>query len=170
MDTLWRRKEIIRQLKESSGPIPASSLAQKLSVSRQVIVGDVAILRASGKDILATPKGYFFKENTSFFPVEETIAVKHDASQLKEELYTIVDCGGTIMDVTVDHRIYGQLTGQLNLSSRYEVDLFLARLEENNVPPLSQLTHGIHLHKIGCQNKEIFDIIKRKLSLLNILL
>ncbi len=170
MNPLLRREQIIKRLSQASTPLSASLLAKELSVSRQVIVGDVAILRAAGQDIMATPKGYFLKNTLGLFPVEKTIAVKHDASRLKEELYTIVDCGGTVLDVTVEHMVYGQLTGQLNLSSRYEVDRFLAKLEENRVPPLSQLTNGIHLHKIGCQSGEVFDIIKEQLSSLNILL
>lgn len=53
-----RRQEILKLLHQSAHPISASALAERFSVTRQVIVGDIALLRSSGADILATPRGY----------------------------------------------------------------------------------------------------------------
>ena len=53
-----RRKEILRQLQLSEKPVSASRFARDLGVSRQIIVGDVALLRAAGEDIIATSRGY----------------------------------------------------------------------------------------------------------------
>lgn len=162
MDAKQRRKEITKILKGSDMPISASSLASQLSVSRQIIVGDVAILRASGANIMATPRGYQYQdtaENT--FPYEGLIVCRHTPEQLQDELYTIVDYGGTVINVLIEHPLYGQLSGALNISSRYDVDLFLKQIwEEENAKPLSLLTNGIHLHQIGCKNQVVFERIK----------
>lgn len=162
MDAKQRRKEIIKALKGSDMPISASSLAGQLSVSRQIIVGDVAILRASGINIISTPRGYQYHDaDESTFPYEGLIACRHTPDQLQDELYTIVDYGGTAINVSIEHPLYGQLSGALNISSRYDADLFLKQVrEEENAKPLSLLTNGIHLHQIGCKDQMTFARIK----------
>ena len=136
MEKASKRREYIRKaLMESSAPITASRFADELDVSRQIIVGDVAILRASGLDILATPRGYIStseKERTYLYT--GMIACRHEADQLREELYTIVDYGATVIDVTIEHAIYGELSGKLDLSSRYDVDLFMDKVEKEKIP------------------------------------
>lgn len=166
MDSKQRRKEITEKLKGSDVPISASSLASQLSVSRQIIVGDVALLRASGVDIVSTPRGYQYQDmDENSFPYEGLIACRHTPQQLQEELYTIVDYGGTAINVLIEHPLYGQLSGALNISSRYDADLFLDQVQsEGNAKPLSLLTNGIHLHKIGCRDQETFERIKDALA------
>ena len=165
MDANKRRSQILALLKKSQMPVSASSLAEQLSVSRQIIVGDVAILRASGAHISATPRGYVYEEEASAFPYEGLLACRHSPDQLREELYTIVDYGGFVIDVTIEHPLYGQFSGALNLGSRYDVDLFLKQVrEEDNAKPLSILTNGVHLHRIGCRDKETFDRIRNSLE------
>ena len=118
-----RKEKIIEEIKKSNKPISASTLAKKLGVSRQIIVGDVALIRASGTNIIATPRGYILdskQQNQTY-----TIAVNLSQEQMADELYTIVDLGGCAIDVIVDHPVYGQLTGKLHLSSRYDVDKFI---------------------------------------------
>lgn len=161
-----RRKEILNTLRGSDVPVSASSLAQQLAVSRQIIVGDVALLRASGEKIASTPRGYIFEDPSSAaFPFEGLIACCHAPEQLQEELYTIVDFGGYVINVMIEHPLYGQLSGALNLGSRYDVDLFLKQVrEEDNAKPLSILTNGVHLHRIGCRDKETFDRIRNSLE------
>lgn len=166
MDTATRRSKIIELLNNSDHPISASSLAEKLSVSRQVIVGDVAILRASGHEITATPRGYVSGEENSekHFPYEGLLACKHITNEkLLEELYTIVDFGGFVIDVIIDHEHYGQLSGKLSISSRYEADLFMEKAKKDTGRPLSLLTGGVHLHTIGCPDREVFKLIKNAL-------
>ena len=121
-----RKEKIIEEIKKSDKPISASTLAKKLGVSRQIIVGDVALIRASGTNIIATPRGYILdskQQNQTY-----TIAVNHSQEQMADELYTIVDLGGCAIDVIVDHPVYGQLTGKLHLSSRYDVDQFIKKV------------------------------------------
>lgn len=159
-----RRKKILIKLINSQMPISASSLADEFKVSRQIIVGDIALLRAGGHDITATPRGYVLEGEETSHPFVGIIACKHTLDELRDELYTIVDYGGTVMDVTIEHSIYGQLLGQLNISSRYEADLFVESVSGESDKPLSVLSGGIHLHKVGCKSEEIFEMIKSKLE------
>ena len=147
-----RRKAIADVLRASDGPISASALAEKFSVSRQIIVGDIALLRSSGEEILATPRGYVTPKEAR--GLLRHIAVKHTPQQMADELNTIVDNGCTVIDVIVDHPIYGQLTGPLQLSSRYDVAQFIAR--SHTAQPLSVLTGGIHLHTLLCPSEDAY--------------
>ena len=170
MNTQTRRKEILILLAGSKTPISASSLAEHFSVSRQIIVGDIALLRAGGHNIVATPRGYTLEAEENSFPYVGIIACKHTSEQLLDELYTVVDFGGTVIDVTIEHGIYGQISGQLNISSRYDADLFAKSVSGNGDKPLSTISGGIHLHKIGCKSEDIFNLIKDSLSEKNIVL
>ena len=163
---LERRNQLVEIIKSMDSPVSASALAAQLNVSRQIIVGDIALLRASGLNILATPTGYVFEneKRLSSFSYIGIIACRHDdEEELIEELYTIVDFGGTIIDVTIEHTTYGQISGQLNIASRHDADEFLNKLKFSHVKPLSDLTGGIHLHRIGCRDKSIFDLILKTL-------
>lgn len=162
-----RRKYIEEKLKEASGPLTAANFSKELSVSRQIIVSDVAILRASGLDILATPKGYIIEppEKKEDFPFIGMLACRHTAEQLRDELYTMVDFGATVIDVVIEHAIYGEISGNLSLSSRYDVDQFIKKVEnEKNSAPISSLTGGAHLHRIGCKDQAAFEMIKATLN------
>lgn len=170
MDTNERRREIIIQLTNAATPISASTLAEHFSVSRQIIVGDVALLRAEGHDIVSTPRGYLLKVSETDFPYIGLVACRHDSTKMRDELYTIVDFGGTVIDVTIEHSIYGEISGLLNLSSRYEVEMFVKSVSGESDKPLSTISGGIHLHKIGCKSEEIFNLIKEKLQEQGILL
>ncbi|WP_338148975.1 transcription repressor NadR [Dysosmobacter acutus] len=146
-----RRTKLHRFLQRSSGPVSASSLAERFSVSRQIIVGDIALLRASGVEICATPRGYVILPATD--RLIRKIACRHSAEKMRSELCAIVDQGCTVVDVIVEHPVYGQLTGPLQLSSRYEVEQFLQRVSSSEAMPLSALTDGIHLHTIACPDE-----------------
>lgn len=51
-----RRQAIRELLQRAKQPVSATALAAQFSVSRQIIVGDIALLRAAGADISATPR------------------------------------------------------------------------------------------------------------------
>lgn len=162
MTSAERRKKISETLKGSGGcAISASSLAAMLNVSRQVIVGDIALMRAGGADIIATPRGYVIGSGESGFVFRA--ACFHKGSQMQDELYTIVDNGGEILDVIVEHPIYGQITAPLKIRSRFEVDEFIKKVNHNKAQPLSLLTDGVHLHTISCASKEIYNRITDEL-------
>lgn len=152
MDSGGRRKALAERLRGAQGPLSAAALARELRVSRQVIVGDVALLRAGGLDVIATPRGYVLPRPPA--GVACTLVCRHRPDQMEEELNTIVDQGCTVLDVIVEHPIYGQITGPLQLSNRYEVSQFLARCQAQEAAPLSQLTEGIHLHTVLCPDED----------------
>lgn len=160
-----RRNQIIKIIRSSTAPVSASILATQLNVSRQIIVGDIALLRASGQNISATPRGYVFEseETQQAYGYIGFIACRHNDGKLAEELYAIVDFGGTIIDVTIEHSTYGQISGRLDIASRHDADEFINKLNVSQSKPLSDLTHGIHLHRIGCRDKKTFDLITKVL-------
>ena len=168
MDNHDRRNKILEKIQNSTSPVSASSLSKEMGVSRQIIVGDVALLRAEGNDILSTPRGYVAapKEKN----VTKRIAVNHSAEETQTELYTLVDEGCTVEDVIVEHPIYGQLIGKLRISSRYDVDEFIRKSKEEKATPLSALTEGIHLHTVSANSEEQIDRAIDKLKELGILL
>lgn len=158
MNAAERREHIEQLLRRADGPLSASHIAAQFAVSRQIIVGDIALLRAGGLSILATPRGYVLDqpagENTAC--VERSIACHHGPEQVAEELYAIIDNGGAVLDVTVEHSVYGQICAPLHLFSRYDVDAFQQKLAQSQARPLSALTDGIHLHRIRCADEEVF--------------
>ena len=159
MNAKDRRNQILDVLKNSTHAVNGSQLSKELGVSRQVIVSDIALIRASGVDIISTPKGYILNKNLDDRYIVKTIACKHSKDCAEDELNLIVDEGATVVNVIVEHSVYGQLTGDLHLSSRRDVREFIKNLNENSVNPLSQLTDGIHLHTIKCENEDILNSV-----------
>ena len=154
MEAASRRQAILDRLRTADRPVSASALAAGLNVSRQIIVGDIALLRAGGAEISATPRGYVLPRATD--GITRTIACRHTLAQTGQELDILVDNGCTVLDVIVEHQVYGQLTGQLQISSRYDVEQFLARVRDSDAAPLSMLTGGLHLHTLRCPNEDAY--------------
>lgn len=159
------RRKIIAQTLTTDRPISATALAGKFSVSRQIIVGDIALLRAAGLDIVATPRGYKLGETSGLIRTVACIHAGVDA--LEQELLAMVDNGCTVLDVVVEHRLYGEITGQLSLSSRYDVQQFVERAKDAST--LSSLTGGLHLHNLRCPDEEAYQRVCRELEKLGIL-
>ena len=164
MDSKQRRNFILTEIKQNTKPLSASLLAKKFQVSRQIIVGDVALLRAAGNQIIATPRGYILENAKESEGIIKTIAVIHTLDKLEDELYTIIDCGGSVIDVIVEHPLYGQLCGKLHLTSRFDVDEFINNVNTFKATPLSYLTNGLHLHTIQCKNEQVFHRIENALK------
>lgn len=154
MQAAQRRAQISALLHEQTVPISATALAARFSVSRQIIVGDVALLRAGGENIAATPRGYVLVRDTG--GMVRSVACRHRTEEMGQELYAMVDNGCDVLDVVVEHPVYGQLTGQLQLHSRYDVDQFLLRVTQHGAKPLSDLTDGIHLHTLRCPDEDAY--------------
>ena len=154
MEAASRRQAILDRLRTADRPVSASALAAGLNVSRQIIVGDIALLRAGGAEISATPRGYVLPRATD--GITRTIACRHTLAQTGQELDILVDNGCTVLDVIVEHPVYGQLTGQLQISSRYDVEQFLARIRDSDAAPLSMLTGGLHLHTLCCAHEDAY--------------
>ena len=148
MNAAQRRKVILERLTEANAPLSASVLAGELGVSRQIVVGDVALLRASGTQIDATPRGYQLHPAARGYT--GILACVHStADQMREELYTVVDQGGIVVDVAVENPLYGELRGNLNLASRYDVDHFIQQAADTPECLLSRMTGGVHLHTLS---------------------
>ena len=163
-----RRAAVAAALEGAAGPVSATELARRFSVSRQIIVGDVALLRAGGMAILATPRGYVLERPPAGFTA--AVACVHGPEDMGRELTAIVDAGGEAVDVIVEHPVYGQLTGILGVRSRYDVAEFLRRVEAHGARPLSDLTGGVHLHTIRCADEKTFQKVKESLQNQNLLL
>lgn len=170
MTAAKRREYIEQRLRESAEPVSASQLSGETRVSRQVVVGDIALMRAGGLDILATPRGYILAPAPDEQGLTATIACVHGIGDMAQELYTIIDHGGAVLNVIVEHPVYGQLTGPLHLFSRFDVDEFAAKLSESDAAPLSKLTDGIHLHTIRCRDEQMLSRIKKALKQQGLLL
>ena len=170
MKAAERRQKIIERLSQSLVPISATYLAQSFGVSRQIIVGDVALLRANNHDIISTPKGYIRAQALYSHQFIGKIACQHGSENTREELELIVLKGGIVVDVEVEHPIYGMLTAPLNIKSTEDIDDFISKIEKSQAVLLSSLTNGIHTHTISCQSQVIFEDIKRDLSARGLLL
>lgn len=162
MNAAQRRGRILDELKVAEGPLSATALAQKLSVSRQIIVGDVALLRAAGEGITATPRGYVLDAPRP--GMVATVACAHSGADMERELTLMVDQGCTVENVIVEHPVYGQLTGPLELSSRYDVAEFIRRVRECEAQPLSALTDGVHLHRLRCPDEGALERVRAALD------
>ena len=163
-----RRNRILETLSVAARPVSAASLAADYSVSRQIIVGDIALLRAGGYEIAATPRGYMIPKNRAV--ITHRIATRHENEDMETEMNAIVDEGCTVRDVIVEHPIYGQIAGQLELSSRHDVDEFIRHSAEADAKPLSMLTEGIHLHTVVCPSVAACGRMLSRLSELGVLL
>ncbi len=162
MNAEERRSGILKALQSSAAPQAASVLANRFGVSRQVVVGDIALLRAYGSNISATPRGYVLERDTGM--IERTLACVHPGEDMQRELNIMVDNGCVVKDVIVEHPIYGQLTGSLELKSRYDVKSFVERSAQAEALPLSALTDGLHLHTLLCPDEEAFRRVVAELG------
>ena len=153
-----RRDHILQILVGSSAPVSATKLASQFDVSRQIIVGDIALLRASGEQIIATPRGYTMAQGRRTKGYLGTVACVHeDPEAMRQELNIMVDNGCTVVDVIVEHPVYGQIIGSLDISSRYDVSVFMEKITTEQAQPLSALTGGIHLHTLSFDERETYD-------------
>ncbi|MFS0647125.1 transcription repressor NadR [Siminovitchia sp. 179-K 8D1 HS] len=152
-----RRAWILEYLKQKNGPVTGTVLAKKANVSRQVIVGDITLLKAHNEPIIATSQGYLYMPTVSNERVEKIVACCHDRSRTEEELNIIVDHGVSVKDVKVEHPVYGDLTASIMVSNRQEVRAFLKEINETKAPLLSQLTAGMHLHTLSAPNMQTIE-------------
>jgi uncharacterized protein len=158
-----RRSEIFLKLSEINKPIKGTKLAEIFQVSRQVIVQDIAILRAQGAEIIATPNGYIiYKRNNE--GIIKTIVSKHqDYDAIEDELQIMVDYGAKILDVIVEHPLYGEIKGMLDIRCKEDVEEFMKKIKHVKAEPLSSLTEGVHIHTIEVPSEKSYEKIKEAL-------
>lgn len=157
MNNIERREQIIQILKESSTPVSGSRLAAQLGVSRQVIVQDIALLRTQ-QSILATAQGYLLYAPAKE-PCRRSFLTRHTTEQIADELSIIVAAGGHVMDVVVEHDVYGQIRADLDLRTLQDVEHFCQLLEKSVSGPLFPISAGIHLHTVEADSEEVLDRI-----------
>lgn len=158
-----RREQLVKLLSEATEPVSGSELSRLLGVSRQVIVQDIALLRASDINIFSTTKGYLIY-HTDQLRVKRTFRVKHSTEQIEDELCTIVDNGGKILDVQVKHEIYGEIGTALVIRNRQDVYDFVNKVNEHKIVPLKELTDNVHQHTIEAEAEATLDRIEKALK------
>lgn len=156
-----RRQSIANMLINADKPISGTELSQLFSVSRQIIVSDISILKASGYDILSTHYGYVLNKS----PLKEKVfKVFHTTQQTEDELRTIVDLGGTVADVFVWHKAYGKVQARLNIFSHNRIEQFLDSIRSGKSSELMHITGGYHYHTVMAESNEILDKIEKALT------
>lgn len=159
-----RRVELLRELSEASGAVSGSALARVLGVSRQVIVQDIALLRANGHDVIATARGYVLRGGAPANVPTRLVKVHHALDELEDELTLIVDLGGVVTNVMVNHRVYGKIMADLDIRSRRDVARYVADIESGKSCPLMTVTSGYHFHRIAADSEEALDEIEAALA------
>ena len=170
MNTEERREKLLERLEHTNTPLTGTALAKELAVSRQIIVGDISIIRAMGTNIYATPRGYIIPSGQKKKDVVmATITCRHDAESVRQELEIIVDNGGFVRDVIVEHPLYGEIRGDLMLASRRDVANFVEHMRECSANPLLVVTGGVHLHTIEVPDQTALQQIEKDLRRAGIL-
>ena len=170
MDANTRRSKILEAITISDTRITGNELSVMLNVTRQVIVQDIAILRAGGVPIVATPSGYMMIDpNIKTRPVKVFFCHHETVDQAEEELMLIVENGGIIRDVIIEHPVYGEITGNLMLHSPEAVKNLIERLRRKDSQMLSSTTDGRHMHTVEASSEEVLVIIENKMRKAGIL-
>ena len=171
MNTEERRQHILERLKETKKPLTGTALSKEFAVSRQIIVGDISILRALGTNVYATPRGYIIpEESRGKQGLMATLTCRHAQQDMLKELNVIVDNGGFVRDVIVEHPLYGEIRADLMLGARHDVAAFGERMAKCQANPLSLVTGGVHLHTIEVPDPAALGRIRRELQQARILI
>lgn len=161
-----RRKQIVQQIENSQVPVSGTKLASAYGVSRQVIVQDIALIRAAGYDIISTNRGYILNKAVS---VSRIFKVHHTDEQLEQEMNAIVDLGGCIDNVMIHHRVYGTMEADLGVNSRRKVAEFMEDIRQGKSSPLKNITSNYHYHRVSADSEETLKLIEQELKKLGFL-
>ncbi len=162
-----RREKILHILSKANAPVNATRLSEEFGITRQIIVADIALLRAAGNAIRAEHKGYVLDKTEG--EIHKKIVCRHSKEGVTEEFYAIVDNGGRVLDVEVEHSIYGIISAELSISSRYDADEFVRKVGNTGAAQLADLTGGVHIHTISVRDEDTFERICERLKALDIL-
>ena len=156
-----RRKAIVNLLLSSNEAISGGKLSEEFGVSRQIIVQDITVLKGTGYDILSTHNGYIIQKS----PLKERVfKVYHTTEETEDELTTIVNLGGTVVDVFVWHKVYGKMTAPLNIFSSLHIKQFIEGVRSGKSTELMNITGGYHYHTVRAETEEILDKIEEALK------
>lgn len=155
-----RRKAIVNLLLSSTQALSGGKLSEEFGVSRQIIVQDITVLKGSGYDILSTHNGYIIQKS----PLKERVfKVYHTTEETEDELTTIVNLGGTVVDVFVWHKVYGKMTAPLNIFSSLHIKQFIEGVRSGKSTELMNITGGYHYHTVRAESEPILDEIEQAL-------
>ncbi|MBQ7942552.1 MAG: transcription repressor NadR [Lachnospiraceae bacterium] len=157
-----RRKQILQMIEQSPNPIPGLALAKDMQVSRQVIVQDIALLRANGVNIISTNRGYIVQGKPS--KVSRVFKVIHSDEDVETELNLFVDFGAIVEDVFVYHKVYGIVRADMGIKSRMDIQNYLKDISSGKSSLLKNITSNYHYHTIIADNERILDLIQEKLQ------
>ncbi len=152
-----RRRQLLELISSSSKPVSGTELGQRLGATRQTVAQDIALLRARGEPIVGTSRGYLLASSLAPNSHRALLAVRHGPEKTEEELSLLLDLGLRIVDVVVDHPVYGEIRGMLMLDSREDLREWLAGIREKRAHLLSELTEGIHLHTVEAPRADLLD-------------
>ena len=155
-----RRAEILSFIGSSKQPVSANTLSEKFGVSRQIIVQDIAILRAEGNEVISTSRGYITDADSR---KERVIKCRHSLDELADEGDIIISLGGRVENIFVNHRIYGKITASLNLVTKTDVEELHRSLLAGASKPLMSVTDGYHYHTISAESESVLDEIENRL-------
>ena len=92
---------------------------------------DIALIRAAGYDILSTHRGYLLNAPHT---VNRTFKVRHTDERMEEELCSIVDLGGYVVNVMV--------------------------IRNRKTSPLKNITSDYHYHTVEADSEKTLDMIE----------
>ena len=167
MKSAERRREILSLLGNADNPVPANLLKEKFNVSRQVIVQDIALLRANGYDITSTNRGYIINAKPQ---ATRIFKCRHSLDELLTEGTLIISSGGKIEDIFVNHRVYGKISYRLALYNKTHVEELYRSLTAGASKPLMSVTDGYHYHTVTAENEKVLNEIEKKLKEHNFLI
>lgn len=156
-----RRDKILMMLRHSKLALSGRQLSQIFGISRQVIVGDIAALREQGEPVISTPDGYLYRSSAK--GASGVFKCYHTNEQTEDELMRIVSLGGSVVDVMVRHRIYGELSAQLSIHTKEDVEKFMDEIRQGKSVPLMNVTSGYHYHTITAKNEQTLEQIEQAL-------
>lgn len=164
-----RRIKVLNMIKESNSPLNGTAISKKMGVSRQVIVNDIALLRANKYDIISTNRGYIIQDASNKVSNDKDVftrvfKVEHNDFEIYEELSCIVSLSGKVLDVFVDHEVYGKFFAQLNISTTKDIENFVSQMKENELVPLKNITNNCHYHTVQAPSIKLLDLIELELS------
>ena len=164
MDASSRRKKLTEIISKSEAQVTGSELAAMLKVTRQVVVQDIALLRAGGIPVIATPSGYMMMDAVAKKRPLRVFTCRHETlEQAETELMLIVENGEKVRDVIIEHPIYGEITGALMIGTPQAVKYLIERLSQNGSLMLSTITDGVHMHTVEAYSEAAIDNIETKL-------
>lgn len=156
-----RRKQMLAMLQKAEQPVSGTALAKAFAVSRQVVVQDIALLRAQDQEIISTCRGYMMRKSSL---CQRIFKVCHSDEQIEEELNLFVDFGGRVEDEFVYHKIYDVIRVKMEIKSRRDVKEYMKQLKSGISKSLKDVTSGYHYHTVTADSEQILDQIQEELQ------